>query len=42
VKFLVHDLDVTIVNTTTGEIRRQLTIATHKDYQPTGKTKIQK
>jgi transposase InsO family protein len=37
VKILVHDLDVTIVNATTGEILRELTIDLTRDYQPTGR-----
>ncbi|HWJ84224.1 MAG TPA: IS481 family transposase [Cellulomonas sp.] len=37
VKILVHDLDVTIVNATTGEILRELTIDLDRDYQPTGR-----
>jgi transposase InsO family protein len=39
VKMLVHDLDVAIINATTGEILRELTIDTTTDYQPTGKTR---
>ncbi|WP_210428870.1 integrase core domain-containing protein [Nocardioides eburneiflavus] len=31
---LVHDLDVRIVNAITGELLRELTIDTSKDYQP--------
>ncbi|WOP18039.1 IS481 family transposase [Raineyella sp. LH-20] len=38
VKLLVHDLDVTIINATTGEILRELTIDPTRDYQPTGQT----
>src|SRR5882757_8446165 len=32
---LVHDLDVRIVNATTGELLRELTIDPRRDYQPT-------
>ena len=31
---LVHDLDVRIINAATGELLRELTIDTTKDYQP--------
>lgn len=34
VKLLIHDLDVTVVNATTGELLRHLTIDTTRDYQP--------
>lgn len=37
VKLLVHDLDVTIINATTGQILRELTIDLDRDYQPTGR-----
>lgn len=37
VKILVHDLDVTVINATTGEILRELTIDLTRDYQPTGR-----
>ena len=36
VKLLIHDLDVTVINATTGEILRELTIDLNRDYQPTG------
>ncbi len=36
VELLIHDLDVIIINTETGEILRELTIDTTRDYQPTG------
>jgi len=31
---LIHDLDVRVINATTGEILRELTIDTNRDYQP--------
>lgn len=34
---LVHDLNVRVVNTATGELLRELTIDPTRDYQPTGK-----
>jgi transposase InsO family protein len=34
---LVQDLDVRVVNPTTGELLRELTIDPTRDYQPTGK-----
>jgi hypothetical protein len=34
VKLLIHDLDVTIINATTGENLRELTIDLTRDYQP--------
>ena len=34
---LVHDLHVRVVNATTGELLRELTIDPTRDYQPTGK-----
>jgi hypothetical protein len=37
VKLLIQDHDITIINATTGETLRQLTIDPTKDYQPTGK-----
>jgi transposase InsO family protein len=36
---LVNDLDVTIINAATGELLRELTIDTSRDYQPTGRPK---
>jgi transposase InsO family protein len=35
---LVQDLDVRVVNATTGELLRELTIDPTRDYQPTGST----
>ncbi|GAB2602434.1 integrase core domain-containing protein [Pseudactinotalea suaedae] len=37
VKLLIHDLDVTVINASTGEILRELTIDLTRDYQPTSK-----
>jgi hypothetical protein len=34
---LIHDLHVRVINSTTGELLRELTI--NPDYQPTGKTR---
>lgn len=34
---LIHDLDVRVINPTTGELLRELTIDPNRDYQPTGK-----
>ena len=34
---LIHDLDVRIIDAATGELLRELTIDTSRDYQPTGK-----
>ncbi|SCK09041.1 hypothetical protein [Streptomyces sp. WMMB 322] len=34
---LINDLDVRIVNATTGELLRELTIDITRDYQPTGR-----
>ena len=36
---LIHDLDIRIVNTTTGELLRHLTLDPTRDYQPTGAPK---
>ena len=36
---LVNDLHVRVINATTGELLRELTIDTTRDYQPTGKPK---
>ena len=36
---LVHDHDVTIINTHTGQIIRKLTIDPTRDYQPIGPNK---
>jgi len=37
VRLLVQDLDITIINATTGEILRELTLDPTRDYQPTGR-----
>jgi len=37
VRLLVQDLDITIINATTGEILRELTLDPSRDYQPRGK-----
>jgi transposase InsO family protein len=37
VRLLVHDLDITIINATTGEILRELVLDPTRDYQPTGR-----
>ncbi len=37
VRILVHDLHITIIDADTGEIIRDLTLDTTRDYQPTGK-----
>lgn len=34
VMILAHDLDVRVINATTGEPLRQLTIVPDRDYQP--------
>ena len=34
VKLLIQDLDVTVINAATGELLRELTIDTNRDYQP--------
>jgi transposase InsO family protein len=39
VYLLVQDLDVRVVNSTTGELLRELTIDPRRDYQPTGAPK---
>ncbi|WP_182354488.1 IS481 family transposase [Flaviflexus huanghaiensis] len=39
VTMLIHDLDVTIINTATGEILRELTIDPTRNYQPRTKQK---
>lgn len=39
VLILAHDLQVTIINAATGELLRELTIDTTRDYQPTGRPK---
>jgi transposase InsO family protein len=37
VRLLVQDLDITVINATTGEILRELTLDPTRDYQPTGR-----
>lgn len=37
VVLLINDLQIRVVNTTTGELMRQLVLDTTRDYQPTGK-----
>ena len=37
VLLLVHDLHVRVINAATGELLRELTIDTTRDYQPTGR-----
>ncbi|MBB1585563.1 MAG: hypothetical protein HG423_001935 [Propionibacterium sp.] len=39
ITMLVHDHDVTIINTHTGQIIRKLTIDPTRDYQPIGPNK---
>jgi transposase InsO family protein len=39
VRLLVQDLDITIINATTGEILRELVLDPTRDYQPTGAPK---
>ena len=34
-----RDLDITIINATTGEILRELTLDPNRDYQPSGAPK---
>lgn len=34
VMILAHDLDVRVINATTGELLRELTIDPDRDYQP--------
>jgi transposase InsO family protein len=36
VRLLVQDLDITVINATTGEILRELVLDPTRDYQPTG------
>lgn len=36
---LVNDLEVTVINAATGELLRELTVDTSRDYQPTGRPK---
>lgn len=37
VRMLIHDLDITIIDPTTGEILRELTLDPARDYQPLGR-----
>jgi hypothetical protein len=37
VLLLVHDLHIRVINATTGELLRQLTLDPGRDYQPTGR-----
>jgi hypothetical protein len=37
VLLLIHDLDIRVVDATTGELLRELTLDPTKDYQPTGR-----
>lgn len=37
VRLLVHDLNITVINATTGEILRELVLDPTRDYQPTGR-----
>ena len=37
VRLLIQDLDITIINATTGEILRELALDPTRDYQPTGR-----
>jgi hypothetical protein len=37
VRLLIQDLDITIINATTGEILRELVLDPTRDYQPTGR-----
>lgn len=39
---LVNELDIRIINATTGELLRHLTLDPTHDYQPTGKPRSQK
>ncbi|GAB3877069.1 IS481 family transposase [Terrabacter terrigena] len=41
VRLLVHDLQITIIDATTGEVLRQLLLDPSRDYQPTGHRKNQ-
>jgi hypothetical protein len=34
---VIHDLDVTVIHASVGEILRELTIDLTRDYRPTGK-----
>lgn len=37
VRLLVHDLDISVINTATGEVLRELQLDPSRDYQPTGR-----
>jgi hypothetical protein len=37
VLLLIHDLHVRVINATTGELLRELTLGPGRDYQPTGR-----
>lgn len=39
VRLLIQDLNITVINTTTGEVLRELTLDPTRDYQPTGQPK---
>lgn len=39
IRLLVQDLDITIINATTGETLRELVLDPTRDYQPTGAPK---
>jgi transposase InsO family protein len=39
VLLLIHDLDIRVVNTVTGELPRELVLDPRRDYQPTGAPK---
>ena len=39
IKLLIQDLDITIIDATTGEVLRELTLNPDKDYQPIGQKK---
>jgi hypothetical protein len=34
---LVHDLEIRVINTATGELIRELTLNPDRNYQPTGR-----
>ena len=39
---LIHNLDIRIINKTTGELLRHLTLDPTRNYQPTGESRSQK
>jgi transposase InsO family protein len=39
---LIHDLDIRVVDATTGELLRELTLNPDRDYQPTGASRARK